>query len=171
MIEKPENIAAEESHKLQQHEKVKDKLREDVHQKIQQSADKFGDGEAARMKGVADELKAKTIREVGETENQLERTKKICGVWQAIDYLFYLAYGLIGMEIILELLGARDSSGFKQFIDTVSYPLLAPFRGLLFDPGVGPFRLMLSFLFALFFYVLLHFAIKKLVRIMTHSSN
>jgi hypothetical protein len=168
-MEKPENLAVDDSRKMSQHEQVKDELREAIHQKIRKAAHESAPADEARVKSMAEGLKEKTIREVGETEAELQKSRKVFGIWQVVDYLFYLAYGLIGIEIILEMLGARQSSGFKQFMDTVSAPVLAPFKGLLFDPGVGPFQLMLSYIFALFFYFLLHLAVKRLMRLFTKS--
>ena len=80
----------------------------------------------------------------------------------------FVIYGLIGLEIILELLGAREGAGFKQFIDVLTAPLLAPFRGLLPAPSVGPMQLMLSFIFALVVYMFLHLAINGLLRMAAH---
>ncbi len=85
---------------------------------------------------------------------------------QVIDYVFFLVYSLIGLEIVLDLLGARESSGFKRFLDAVTWPLLAPFRGLLPTPSVGPAQLVLSYVAALAVYAILHQAIKRLVRIL-----
>jgi len=85
-----------------------------------------------------------------------------------LNYMFFLLYGLITMEILLELFGAREESEFKIFLDTITAPFLAPFHGLLFDPQVGPFRLMLSFIFALFFYLLVHMALRGFLRLIAH---
>jgi len=92
----------------------------------------------------------------------------VARVSQIVDYAFYLVYGIISLEIILELLGARDSAGFKQFVDTIAAPFLVPFRGLMPDPSNGPFRLMLSYVMALVAYLLLHLAVNGLLRIFVH---
>lgn len=156
-------------HRIRQHEEMKDRVRKDVHQEIQESVDSRTPEEKSQVAAVADQMKSKAIGEIGRTEAELERAKRYTMAGRIIDFLFYLAYSLIGMEIILSMLGARASSGFKQFLDTVTAPLLAPFRGLLFDPGVGPFRLMLSYIFALVFFVFLQFAIRRFLRLMAGS--
>ena len=55
---------------------------------------------------------------------------------------------------------------FARILDTVTYPLVAPFRGLMPDPRVGNFQLMLSYVIGLIVYALIHFAIKGLIRLM-----
>ena len=93
-------------------------------------------------------LKQKAVREIGDTEAELTRGRSAARASQIIDYLFYLAYGIIGLAIALEAIGARESAGFKQFIDTLVTPLVTPFRGIMPDPGVGSFQLMLSYVVA-----------------------
>jgi uncharacterized protein YggT (Ycf19 family) len=83
-----------------------------------------------------------------------------------LDYVFFLIYAVVGLRIFLELLGAREGSGFKQLLDLVSDPLLLPFKGLLPDPGIGPFHLMLSYMVGLIVYALVHLAIRGLIRLL-----
>jgi uncharacterized protein YggT (Ycf19 family) len=85
---------------------------------------------------------------------------------QVVDYLFYLIYGLISLQISLDLLGARRGNGFRDFIESVCAPLLAPFKGLMPSVGSGGFQFRLSYVFALVAYLLLHMAINGLLRIM-----
>ena len=82
--------------------------------------------------------------------------------------MFFVIYGLIGLEIILELLGARENAGFKRFLDAITLPLLAPFKGLLPTPSMGPMQLTLSFIFGLVAYMFLHLAINGILRMMAH---
>ncbi len=70
-----------------------------------------------------------------------------------------------------QLLGARQSSGFKRFLDAVTTPILAPFRGLMPDPSVGSFQLMLSYVVAAVVYFLLHKAVKRLLRIVAGPTS
>lgn len=167
MVDQEKAAVLDESEKIEKHEEIKNELRNEVHQEIRQTAREKSPAERAEIKQTADALKAKAVNEVAQTESQIEKAKKITTGQHIVDYVFYLIYGLIGMEIVLDLLGARQAAGFKQFIDTITTPILAPFRGLLVDPGVGPFRLMLSYIFALFFYLFLHFAIKRFLRLFT----
>ena len=84
---------------------------------------------------------------------------------QVVDYVFYLIYGIVGLEIVLEALGARESAGFKRFVDALAAPLLAPFQGLMPNPGVGRFRFMLSYVVAFGVYILVHVAVNGLLRL------
>jgi len=119
----------------------------------------------ARYGAVAVDVKRKAADEVVETESELERARTASRVSLFVDYAFFLVYSLIGLEIALELFGARQGSGFKRFLDAVTMPLLAPFRGLLPDPAMGSLQLMLSYVAALAVYAILHQAIKRLLRL------
>ena len=160
-----EKRAADEARRIAQHERIKGKVEEDVHADIARRAATPKPAEQAQVDAVASNLKHKAAAEVVETESELHRARRTTRVSQVADYVFYIVYGLIGLEIALELLGARQSSGFKQFLDAVTYPLLAPFKGLMPDPAVGSLQLMLSYIVALVVYVLLHMAVNGLLRI------
>lgn len=86
-----------------------------------------------------------------------------------LDLGFWFLYGLILLQIALEAMGAHDSSGFKQFLDTVTGPVLAPFHGLLDDPAVQDHQVMLSYICALVVYALLQSGIKRLIAAITES--
>jgi uncharacterized protein YggT (Ycf19 family) len=88
----------------------------------------------------------------------------------AVDYLFFLLYGVIGLEFLLELAGARDASGFKQFLNTVTYPFLNPFEGLFPDPTFRQHsRFKVTYLVALSIYLLLHLAVLGLFRLFSRG--
>jgi hypothetical protein len=89
--------------------------------------------------------------------------KRLVGL---IDYLFYLLYGVISLRIILEVAGAGEASGFKQFINTITYPFLNPSVGLFPDLVFREHNhLKTSYLVALCFYLMLHLAVWGLYRI------
>jgi uncharacterized protein YggT (Ycf19 family) len=160
-----EKLAADESRKLQQHEAVKGDVRQKVHAEISRQADDIQPREQHDAEVLAASLKHKAVREVAETETQIDRTRSVARVSQVVDYIFFLIYGIISLEIVLEGLGARENAGFKQFVDTLAYPLLAPFEGLMADPGEGNYRFMISYVFALVVYFLIHLAVKGLLRL------
>ena len=124
-----EKLAIEEERRIEQHEKVKKELRQGIHEEMKRTAEEQKP-EETQVKAVAEDLKHRAVAEVAETEAELDRAKKVARISQVFDYVFFLIYGIVGMEIVLELFGAREWSGFKKFIDTISLPLLAPFRGL-----------------------------------------
>jgi uncharacterized protein YggT (Ycf19 family) len=161
----PDKVEADEARRIAQHERIKEKLERDVHSGIAREAEAPGAEDRARYGSVAADLKRKAADEVVETESELERARTASRVSQVVDYAFFLVYSLIGLEIALELFGARQGSGFKRFLDAVTMPLLAPFRGLLPDPAMGSLQLMLSYVAALAVYAILHQAIKRLLRL------
>jgi len=122
--------------------------------------------EREQVHSVARELKQKAISEVRESERDSDRAKKLRKIYQFIEYVFYLIYGVIGLMIGLELLGARDWTAFMKFMRTVTMPILAPFKGVMPDPAVGSFQLMLSYVLALVVYLLVHKAVKGLFRLL-----
>ncbi|PYV39836.1 MAG: hypothetical protein DMG06_22045 [Acidobacteria bacterium] len=121
----------------------------------------------------ADKSEKMEKRAVSDNEFELRRPNVvIIHIGHAIDYVFYLAYGLIGLEIVLELAGARDSSGFKQFLNKITEPLLAPFVGLFSDPIFhNQFRFRVSYLVALFIYLLVHVAVYGLLRVIDNKKQ
>jgi uncharacterized protein YggT (Ycf19 family) len=166
-----EKLAADEARKQRQHEAVKGRVGENVHAEISREADRVTPREQDDASAVASSLKQKAVREVSATEAELGRTRVLARVSQVVDYLFYLAYGIISLEIVLEALGAREGAGFKQFIDTLAAPLLAPFEGLVADPATGNYRFMLSYVVALIVYFLLHLAVKGLLRLFVQKKT
>lgn len=166
MIDDEDKLAIDESRKAAQHEAIKSNVRGEVNREIARDAASLNRGERADAAAVADHLKRKAVGEVVETEVHIERARGVARVSQFIDYLFYLIYGIIALEILLELIGARDANAFKRFIDAVSRPLLAPFRGLVDDPSSGPNQFRLSYIVALVFYLLLHLAVTGLLRLL-----
>ncbi len=111
-------------------------------------------------------MKHKALKEVVSSEAELERSRGIARASQIVDYVFYLIYGLIALQITLDLLGARRGNGFRNFIDVVCAPLLAPFNSLMPSVGAGSFQLRLSYVFALVVYLLLHMAVNGLLRVL-----
>lgn len=159
-----QNLAIDEDQRIQQHEAVKGEVRRQVHSEIAEQVTTTAD-DRAREAAAADALKRQAVAEVTGTERELARGRTVARGSQVIDYLFYLVYGIVGVATVLEAIGARESAGFKQFMDTLAWPFVAPFRGIMNDPAVGSARFMLSYVVALGAYVLLHVAINGLLRI------
>ena len=170
-MEKDAKLAADEARRIAQHESVKGEVREKVHDEITNETHRVSATERTAAGRLADSLRHSAVREVETTEWELERSKAVARVSLVVDYLFYLVYGVIGLEIVLDALGARQSAGFKQFIDALATPFLAPFRGLMLDPGIGRFRFMTSYVVALVVYMLLHMAVNGLLRLFVHRKT
>ncbi|HSJ05923.1 MAG TPA: YggT family protein [Longimicrobiales bacterium] len=88
---------------------------------------------------------------------------------QAVDYLFYLLYGLLGIRFVLALLGASEQAGFVQFIHGLTNPFYAPFANIVARPAVNGGVLDFPLLIAVLAYALLHAAVRGLLRLMVGS--
>jgi len=171
MSPEDEKLAREEARQGQQHEAVKSKVSSEVQTEISRNAEQVRPTDDAQAKALASDLKQKAVSEVVAREAEIGRGKVVATISQVVDYLFYLIYGIIGLEIVLDLLGARQSNAFKQFLDVLSAPVLAPFRGLLSDPSIGRFRLMISYVVAALVYALFHAAVNGLLRLFVHRKT
>lgn len=166
-----QKLAIDESQRMAQHEAAKAQARDEVQGEIARRAGRFDEGERARLGELGDQMKHQAVGEVASTEREINRARGIARVSQVIDYIFYLIYGIIALEIIFDLLGARKTNTIREVIDTVASPLLAPFRNLVPDPSLGRFQLRSSYLIALVIYVLLHLAINGLLRLIAQRKT
>ena len=168
---KDDKLAIDEEQRIAQHEAVKGEVREKVHAEISRKADEVTPQERATEDALASSLKQKAVREVASTEAELDRDKAIARGSQVLDYVFYVIYGIIALEVFLEAIGASQGAGFKQFIDALSAPLLAPFRTLLPNPAIGRFEFRIAYIVALVVYMLLHMAMNGLLRLFVHHKT
>src|SRR5262245_8699024 len=99
-------LTVDESNRVARYATVKGRIQQDVNAEIVDQANSLDESEMAQAAEVGRELKRKTLTEVAGAENELERLKAAARVSQVIDYLFYLVYGLISLQIALDLLGA-----------------------------------------------------------------
>ncbi|HYE72830.1 MAG TPA: YggT family protein, partial [Blastocatellia bacterium] len=163
-----QNLAFDESRRISQYEQAKDSARAKAQQEISRQTTNLTTDERSEVAEVGERLRRKSVNEMAETDQEVERARFAARVSQVVDYIFYLIYGLISLEILLDLMGARDNNGFRSFIDMLSAPFLAPFKSLIPDPNFGRVEIRLSYIFALFAYFLLHLAINGLLRLMAH---
>lgn len=162
------NVLLDEERRLASHQEVKASIDDDVNARIKRESARVEPKESAEVAGVAQDLKQKSVHEAVSTDRELERGRTAARVSQVVDYVFYLIYGLIALEFLLGLMGARASNGFVQFIGTITRPLLAPFERIVGTPTSGAFQVRISYLFALVVYILLHLAINGAFRLVAH---
>lgn len=148
---------------------IKDIVRNGINAEISRNASYLKASDIIEVQNLADRLKDKAIKEITEGESKIIWFKTLSRISQVVDYIFYIFYGIIGLEIMLELFGARDANKFKQFLDTISAPLVAPFNGLMPNISLGAFQLMLSYIVAIIVYWLFHLAIKGLFKLLLHK--
>lgn len=166
-----EKLMIDEEQRLRQHETIKNEVREGVRSEVTRHAGRIERDERAELSRVGEDLKSKAIEEVRSTETEIERARGVARVSQFLDYIFYIIYGLIGLEILLDLAGAYRGNAFRQFVAALNAPLLAPFKSLLPDPAVGRFQFRISYVVALIVYLLLHLALTGLLRLMAHRKT
>lgn len=162
-------LAADEARRAVQHESVKAEIESDVNAEIAAHAQGASATEARREAQIADEFRSKAVDEVIDTEREVERSRGLARVSQVIDFVFYVLYALLGLRLLLELLAARRSAGFFQFIASVTDPFYAPFKGIVPSPTAdGGHRLTVPIIIAIIVYLLLHLGIKALLRMIAH---
>jgi uncharacterized protein YggT (Ycf19 family) len=162
------NVLLDEERRQASHQEVKASIDDDVNARIKRESARVEPKESAEVAGVARELKQKSVREALGSERELGRNRTAARISQVVDYCFYLIYGLIALEFLLGLMGARSGNGFVQFIGAVTRPLLAPFERIVGTPSSGAFQVRISYLFALVVYVLIHLAINGAFRLVAH---
>jgi uncharacterized protein YggT (Ycf19 family) len=162
------NVLQDEERRQASHQEVKASIDEDVKARIKQESARVQPEEAAAVAGAAQELKQKAVHEAVGTERELERGRTAARISQVVDYIFYLIYGLIALEFLLGLMGARSGNGFVQFIGALTRPLLAPFERIVGTPAAGAHQFRISYLFALVVYILIHLAINGAFRLVAH---
>lgn len=97
------------------------------------------------------------------------RRHGLARVSQFIDYAFGLLYSLLALRVLLVFFSARSSSGFVQFVDGITNPFYAPFRGIVASQEVADgFTLAVPILIALLVYGLLHLAINRLLHVLVY---
>jgi len=163
-----EKLAVDQSRQIADQQQVKSNIRDQVNSQISREAGNFDKSDLQDASAVARDLKRRAIQEAATTENELDRARVMARISQVIDYIFYVIYGIIGLEILLDLLGAHESNAFKQFINALAAPLVRPFNGLMHDPSMDHFSLRLSCIIGLVVYILLNLAINGLLRLIAH---
>ena len=162
------NVLLDEERRVAAHQEVKASIDNDVNARIKQESTKVDPKEATQVAEVAQDLKAKSVDQAASTEREVGRGRAAARISQVVDYVFYVIYGLIVLEIVLGLIGARSGNGFVQFIGAVTGPLLAPFDRIVGTPTAGLSQFRISFVFALVVYVFLHLAITGIFRLVAH---
>ena len=168
MPDETKNVLLDEERRAASHQEVKASIDQDVNSRIKNESARVGAEEPAEIAGLAHDLKRKAVDEAVDTERELGQGRAAARVSQVVDYIFYLVYGVIVLQFILRLMGARTGNGFVQFMSIISRPLLAPFERIVGTPAIGSSQLQLSYLFALIVFIFLHFAINGILRLIAH---
>lgn len=107
----------------------------------------------------------KAIDETVTSERTAGQARTAARSSQFLDYAFYIVYSLLAIRLVLALIAARSGNGFVQFINAVTGPFYAPFRGIVSSPTAeGGFTLAVPILIAIVVYMILHAATNGLLR-------
>jgi len=161
-------VALDAERKQSSHEDVKSSIDAGVNAQIKQESTKSDPAQTAEVASVAKEMQHKSVREAISAEHEIGRGKVAARMSQFVDYLFYLVYGMIILEFMLKIMGARPGNGFVQFVAAITHPILGPFERIVGTPSAGSFQLQLSYLIALVVYILIHLAINGVFRLVAH---
>lgn len=105
-----------------------------------------------------------TLSTPGRRRDLLERTGLV------LDYLFGLLYALFAIRLLLELIGARKSAGFVELIVALTSPFYAPFKGIVANDTLdGSHPIVWPIVIAIVAYLLLHAAIRTLLRLIARA--
>lgn len=163
-----DNVRLDEERRLASHQEAKASIDEDVNARIKQESAHLEPEESTELAGVAHELKQKSVHEAVETEHEIGRGRTAARISQVVDYIFYIIYGLIALQFVLRLIGARPGNGFVQFIASVTHPLLALFERIVPTVSSGSNQIEFSYLLALVVYILIHLTINGAFRLLAH---
>ena len=163
-------LAADEAKRLEHHAEVKEQAASEVKAEIEQETSRDGQA-AAEAAALGGRMRQKAVSEIEDTDREIQRGRKASRAGQIVDYIFGLVYSLLALEIVLELIGAREGNAFRNFVKTITTPFLAPFYALVPDPSAGRFQFRISYLVAVVVYILLHFAIKRFLRLATSKAE
>lgn len=84
---------------------------------------------------------------------------------QFLDYAFYLLYTLLAVRLALALIAAQSGNGFVQFINALTNPFYAPFKGIVGSVSTeGGNTIVFPIIVAMVVYAMLHVAINALLR-------
>jgi F0F1-type ATP synthase membrane subunit a len=161
-------VTADEARRGTQHESIKSKVVQEVNAGIAERAEHTTQDEAQEIDKVASQFRGKAIDEVVNTDREVGRARTLARISQVVDYVFYFIYTLLAIRLVLALIAARSGNGFVRFIQFVTEPFYAMFRGIVGSPSAGGFTLVVPIIIAIVIYVLLHAGIIRLLRLIAH---
>lgn len=159
-------VLVDEARRSTEHQKVRSRIQQDVDAEIEARADQPAPSERREVAQAASQLRERAVDEVVGTEREVRRGRGTARAAQFVNYGFGIVYGLLGIRLFLALIAARPGATFVQWIQTVTDPLYAPFRGILPNlTSEGGYTLVLPVLFAILMYAVLHLAVRGLLKL------
>ena len=166
-------VANDAARRGAQHDDVKANIEGDVNAEIQAQASRGpGPAEAHQIEQAAGTFRKHAVNEVIDSEKEVRRGRGAARLAQFIDYAFFLIYALLAIRFVLSLMAAKSSAGFVKFIVTVTDPFYAPFENIVSSPKSSDgHTLLLPMLVAMGAYLVLHMAIKGLLRLVATRTS
>jgi uncharacterized protein YggT (Ycf19 family) len=164
-----DTLAQDEAQRAANYEAIKTDLKAGVGGEIAAQVQRPTVSQTQNIENIAGNMRQKAVDEVIDTQGEVERSRFLARISQIVDYIFFLIYGLLGIRLLLALFAANNNAGFVQLIKNVTDPFYAPFKGIV--PSIsadGGFTLALPIVVAIVVYLLLHLAIKGLLRVFVH---
>jgi hypothetical protein len=167
-----DKVAVDEARRSAQHASVKSKVEDDVNAEIAGKAARPTASQTAKIDEAAGEFRGRAIDETVAAEREVGRARGAARGSQIVDYVFYVGYALLAIRLALALIAARPGNGFVRFIGAVTWPLYAPFRGIVPSPSTeGGYTLAVPIMIAIGVYALLHMAVNGLLRMFAHRKT
>jgi len=161
-----DKLIRDEAQRAANYEAIKSGVKSEVGGEIVAEADRLP---SDRIENVAQDMRSKAVNEVVQTQHEVDRGRFAARVSQVVDYVFFLIYGLLGLRLLLELMAARENNAFFRFVEGITDPIYAPFRGLVRTVSTPEgFSLEFPIIVAIVVYALLHLAINGILRIIAH---
>lgn len=165
-------LEQDEAQRAANYEAIKSDVKTEVGGEIAAEAQRPTAAEVQHIDDIAGNMREKAVREVVNTEGEVERGRFFARISQIADYIFFVIYGLLAIRLMLALFAANNSAGFVQLIKTVTDPFYTPFKGIVPSLSAeGGFTLALPIIVAIVVYMLLHLAINGLLRIFVHRKT
>jgi hypothetical protein len=121
---------------------------------------------------MAESVKASAVHEVKSAAKISDRRHGIARSVQVIDFLFCAVYVLLGVRLVLGMIAAESASGFVKFVQALTDPFYAFFRGIVQSPSAsGGYTLVLPILVALGAYGLLHWGVRSLAKLIAYRRS
>jgi uncharacterized protein YggT (Ycf19 family) len=97
------------------------------------------------------------------------RVAFVARIGRVFDYLFGVLYSLLLVRLALEFFGARQDAGFFRMVNVLTEPFYAPFKGLFATRTIDGARFVWPLVVAIVAYMLLHAAIRGLLRLVARG--
>jgi len=119
----------------------------------------------ARVETVAAGMRERAIDETVSRERSVGHARTAARGSQFLDYAFYVLYTLLAVRLVLALIAAQSGNGFVRFINSITNPFYAPFKGIVSSPATEAGNtLVLPIIIAIVVYVLVHLGINGMLR-------